>query len=74
MATSPDTLPSSSLGRTDSEMPRVSNRVWGAGLSAVVASLFALSFLGAQGVAASSPPVAAAAAGPEPTELQIGAV
>ncbi|BGP55972.1 hypothetical protein JCM8202_005114 [Rhodotorula sphaerocarpa] len=52
-------------------MPRVSNRVWGAGLSAVVASLFALSFLGAQGVAASSPPVAAAAAGPEPTELQI---
>lgn len=52
-------------------MPRVSNRVWGAGLSAVVASLFAISFLSMQGAAASSsPPVAAAAA--EPTELKIG--
>ncbi|POY75700.1 hypothetical protein BMF94_1323 [Rhodotorula taiwanensis] len=51
-------------------MPRVSNRVWGAGLSAVVASLFAISFLSMQGAAASSsPPVAAAAA--EPTELKI---
>lgn len=56
-------------------MPRVSNKVWGAGLSAIVAGLFAVSFM-ATGAAASSSPVAAAAAAAgaaEPTELKIGA-
>lgn len=53
-------------------MPRVSNKIWGAGLSAIVAGLFAVSFM-ATGAAASSSPVAAAAAGAaEPTELKIG--
>lgn len=52
-------------------MPRVSNKIWGASLSAIVAGLFAVSFM-ATGAAASSSPVAAAAAGAEPTELKIG--
>lgn len=55
-------------------MPRVSNKIWGAGLSAIVAGLFAVSFM-ATGAAASTSPVAAAAAAAgaaEPTELKIG--